>query len=281
MRFGAYECGTVIMDSFRLDGGAMFGVVPKALWAKAIVPDDENRIPMVSRSLIIQGRSRVILVDTGVGDKLPEKFKQIYGIEVNARSMDERLAALGLTCNEITDVVLSHLHFDHAGGSTCRGENGVRPTFLNATYHVQKSQWDLACRPSLRDRSSYIPDNFQPLREHGVLHLVDGPRENFFDGIHLTVTNGHTTGHQHLLVAGQNRALFFCGDLIPTSAHVPIAWHMAYDNHPIELMAEKAAVLKRALSENWVLCFAHDPVTAGAEVAREKGKMAAGPAVSL
>ena len=281
MRFGDYDCSTVLMDRFLLDGGAMFGVVPKNLWEKAIPADPENRIPMTSRSLIISGNGRVILVDTGIGDKLPDKFKKIYGIDVSAHSMDERLAPLHLSVADITDVILTHLHFDHAGGSTTLAGGNVRPAFPNATYHVQKTQWELACHPSLRDRSSYIPDNFLPLLEHNVLHLLDGPVDDFFEDIHLIVTNGHTPGQQHPLIVGQDRSLFFCADLIPTSAHLPIAWHMAYDNHPIDIMDEKAALLSRAVDENWILCFEHDPLTAAASVRKDGQKIVIGQVVSL
>ena len=281
MQFGGYDCSTVVMDSFLLDGGAMFGVVPKKLWEKAIPADPENRIPLTSRSLVIRGRGRVILVDNGVGDKLPARFKKIYGIAVSAHSMDERLAPLHLSAADITDVILTHLHFDHAGGSTILAAGEVRPAFPNATYHVQKSQWNLACHPSLRDRSSYIPDNFLPLLEHNVLNLLDGPVDDFFEGIHLIVTNGHTPGQQHPLILGSDRSLFFCADLIPTSAHLPIPWHMAYDNHPIDIMDEKAALLGRAVDENWILCFEHDPVTAAAGVRKDRQKIVMDQAVFL
>ncbi|MFZ2634576.1 MAG: MBL fold metallo-hydrolase [Desulfosalsimonadaceae bacterium] len=281
MQFGDYDCSTVVMDSFLLDGGAMFGVVPKKLWEKEIPADSENRIPLTSRSLVIRGRGRVILVDNGVGDKLPARFKKIYGIAVSAQSMDERLAPLSLSAADITDVILTHLHFDHAGGSTILAGGKVRPTFPNAAYHVQKSQWDLACHPSLRDRSSYIPDNFLPLLEHSVLNLLDGPVDDFFEGIDLIVTNGHTAGQQHPLISGPGRSLFFCADLIPTAAHLPIPWHMAYDNHPIGIMDEKAAFLNRAVAENWILCFEHDPVTAAASIRKDGQKIVMDQAVFL
>jgi len=281
MQFGDYDCSTVVMDRFLLDGGAMFGVVPKTMWEKMIPADAENRIPMTSRSLVIRGRGRVILVDNGVGDKLPDKFKKIYGIAVSALSMNERLAPLGLVTEDITDVILTHLHFDHAGGSTTLKDGKVVPTFPNAVYHVQKFQWDLACRPSLRDRSSYIPANFLPLLEHQVLHLVDGQVFDFFGGIDLFVTNGHTAGQQHPLVKGADVSLFFCADLIPTSAHLPIPWHMAYDNHPIGIMDEKAELLNRAAAKNWILCFEHDPVTAAASIRKDGQKIVMDQAVVL
>lgn len=272
MRFGSYDCFTVEMDSFLLDGGAMFGVVPKNLWEKKIPADHMNRIPMQSRSLVIQGNGRIILVDTGIGDKLLPKFKKIYGIQTTVASMAQRLAPLELTVNDITDVIITHLHFDHAGGSTTIVNGAAVPTFPNAVYHIQQAQWDLACNPSARDRSSYIPDNFMPLLDHKVLNLVDGSVEEFFDGIDLVVTDGHTRGQQHPLVKGDPQSLFYCADLIPTSAHIPTAWHMSYDNHPLKIMDEKDALLSRAVKEKWVLCFEHDPEVAAASLREETGR---------
>ena len=212
MRFGSYECLTVVLDSFLLDGGAMFGVIPKNLWEKKIPADAKNRIPMTARSLIIRGNGKTILVDTGIGDKLSHKFKKNYDIRATASSMDGRLAPCKLTAADITDVIITHLHFDHAGGSTTITNGEVVPTFPNATYYVQKAQWALACRPSIRDRSSNIKDNFNPLFKHNVLHFVDGPSETLFDGIRLIVTDGHTRGQQHPLIKGEKQSLFFlCG----------------------------------------------------------------------
>ena len=271
MKFGSYDCFTLEMDSFLLDGGAMFGVVPKSLWEKKIPADALNRIPMQARSLVIRGNDKIILVDTGIGDKLPAKFKTIYDIQASVTSMAERLAPFGLTVDDFTDVILTHLHFDHAGGSTALVNGNVVPTFPNAVYHVQQTQWELACHPSVRDRSSYIPDNFMPLLAQKMLNIVNGPVTDFFDCIDLIVTDGHSMGQQHPLIKGEDNALFFCADLIPTSAHIPTAWHMGYDNHPLNIMDEKDAILSRALEENWILCFEHDPVVAAASVREERG----------
>ena len=281
MRFGSYDCFTVVMDSFLLDGGAMFGVIPKSLWEKKIPADDANRIPMAARSLVIRGNGKTILVDTGIGDKLTGKFKEIYGIRAIASSMDGRLAQYKLAAADITDVVITHLHFDHAGGSTTITNGDVVPTFPNAIYHLQKSQWELASHPSIRDQSSYIKDNFIPLLDQKVLRFTEGPIENFFDGIDLIVTHGHTRGQQHLLIKGENQSLFFCADLIPTSAHIPIVWHMGYDNHPLDIMKEKETILSQAIAENWILCFEHDPVVAAASIREEKGRAVIDEVVAL
>ncbi len=264
MKFGRYDCAAVEMDAFLLDGGAMFGVVPKTLWEKKIPADLQNRIPMTARSLIIRGHNRTILVDAGIGDKLSAKLKKVFGMGKTPGSMDARLAALGLTAEDITDVVLTHLHFDHAGGCTAVQNNAIVPAFPHATYHIQKSQWELACHPSLRDRSGFIADDFMPLYAQKVLNIIDGPTDDLFEGICLMVTHGHTAGQQHPLIKGDGRSLFFCADLIPTAAHLPLTWHMGYDNLPLTLLEEKRQVLKRALSEDWILCFPHDPRVAAA-----------------
>jgi len=281
MLFGSYDCFTVVLDSFLLDGGAMFGVIPKNLWEKKIPADAANRIPMAARSLIIRGNGKTILVDTGIGDKLSDKFKEIYDIRATASSMDGRLAPYKLVAADITDVIITHLHFDHTGGSTTIANGDVVPTFPNATYYIQKEQWMLASRPSIRDRSSYMENNYIPLLDQKVLKLVEGPIENFFDGIDLIVTHGHTRGQQHLLIKGEKQSLFFCADLIPTSAHIPIAWHMGYDNHPLDIMDEKETILSQAIAENWILCFEHDPVVAAASIRKEKGRAVIDEVIAL
>jgi len=281
MFFGNYDCTAVELNRFLLDGGAMFGVVPRPLWEKKIRPDDANRIPMAARSLVIRGNGRTILVDAGIGDKLPEKLRRIYDV-ADTGSLSERLQTCGLAPGDVTDVVLSHLHFDHTGGATAYDENGqVVPTFANAVYHIQKEQWDLALNPSVRDHGSYMEENFLPLQTGGRVNLIDGPVENLFDGIDLLVSHGHTRGQHHVLVHDPKGALCFASDMIPTAAHLPIAWNMAYDNEPLTLLSEKDRLLHRAAEEGWVLCFAHDPEIAAARVKYEKGKIVPDQVVML
>lgn len=271
MKFGEYECYSVEMGDFRLDGGAMFGVVPKTMWENKISADANNRIPMKARSLLIMGNGKNIIVDTGCGTKIDEKMKKIYQIGNDPKNMDEPLEKFGITRRDITHVVLTHLHFDHAGGSTHIENGDVVPSFPNAEYFVQKDQWETACHPSFRDRSSYIHDNFIPLEQKKVLRLISG-NQPLVDGIDIYVSNGHTKGQQLVLVKGDGNGLFFCGDLIPTSAHVPLPWHMSYDNEPLTLMEEKEEILGKALAGNWILFFEHDPVVCAASVkAGKKG----------
>ena len=265
MKFGDYECFTVETGSFLLDGGAMFGVVPKILWERKIPADNKNLIPMHARSLLIQGKGKNILVDNGIGNKLSEKLQKIYHVDMDETNIHISLSMLGLTSSDITDVIITHLHFDHAGGSTSIVDGITVPTFQNAVYYIQKKQWELAKNPSPRDRASYMRENFIPLEEAGVLKLIDDPQK-IFDGIDIVVTNGHTTGQQHPLIKGKTKSLFFCADLIPTSAHLPVAWNMGYDNFPMTLIKEKEKILARAVKDNWILFFEHDPYIAATTI---------------
>lgn len=265
MKFGEYECSAIELGSFFLDGGAMFGVVPKILWEKKIPSDDNNLIPMKARSLLIRGKGRNILVDTGPGNKLSEKMKKQYGIDDGSIDANLSLSKHGLTCNDITDVIITHLHFDHAGGSTIIEKGSAVPAFQKAKYYIQKTQYETATNPGPGETSSYTKKDFVPLEESGVLKMLDGSCL-FSDGIELLVTNGHTKGQQHPLIRGKSDSLFFCADLIPTSAHIPVSWHMAYDNYPLTIMREKEEILSRALKENWILFFEHDPHTAAATI---------------
>jgi glyoxylase-like metal-dependent hydrolase (beta-lactamase superfamily II) len=240
------------------------------MWERKIPADDKNLIPMHARALLIQGKRKNILVDNGIGDKLSQKMQKIYHVDMNSTNIDMSLSMLGLTSGDITDVIITHLHFDHAGGSTSIVNGMTVPKFQNAEYYIQKKQWEVANSPSPRDRASYLKENFIPLEEAGVLTLVDGPQK-IFDGIDIIVTNGHTTGQQHVLVKDGTRSLFFCADLVPTSAHLPVAWNMAYDNFPLTLMQEKEKLLARAVRENWILFFEHDPYTAAASI-KQGGK---------
>ncbi len=280
MRFGDYECFAVETGRFAIDGGAMFGVVPKILWERKIPGDEKNLIPLQARSLLIQGKGKNILIDTGIGDKLSEKLKKIYQVDIDSANINMSLSKLGLTCSDITDVIITHLHFDHAGGSTSIIDGKAVPTFQNATYYIQKKQWEIANNPSVRDRASYMKENFMPLEEAGVLKLIDGPEE-LFKGIELIVTGGHTPGQQHPLINGKTKPLFFCADLIPTSTHLPIPWHMAYDNFPMILLNEKQKLLTRALKENWILFFEHDPYIAAASIKQGEKNIEIDSAVSL
>lgn len=280
MKFGNYECTVIELGDFLLDGGAMFGIVPKMLWEKKIIADSNNLIPMKARSLLIRGNGRNILVDAGPGSKLSAKMKKIYGIDDHSVNAVASLSKHGLTINDITDVIITHLHFDHAGGSTIIKEKKPVPAFPNAIYHLQKTQFEAAVNPGPGEASSFTGDDFIPLKESGVLNLLDGPCE-LLRGIEILITDGHTKGQQHPLVKGNEKSLFFCADLIPTSAHIPLSWRMAYDNHPLTIIKEKGEILSRATDENWILFFEHDPFTTAAYVRLDNKSFVIGKTVNL
>lgn len=269
MKIGKYDCHSINMGDFLLDGGAMFGVVPKVLWANKIPPDGDNRIPMKSRSLLLKGGNRNILIDTGCGNKFNEKLKSIYGISEMQPDVDGQLQDIGLNKNEITDVILTHLHFDHAGGATEYHDGTVSPSFKNATYYVHKKQWETALSPSERDAASYFSENYTPLKDAGVLKILEDG-ENPIEGIEFLISNGHTKGQLLPLVTSSSTSLFYCGDLIPTSAHIPVAWHMGYDNYPLTIIEEKKNILERAYREKWNLFFEHDPVVSACTLIKSK-----------
>ncbi|HYE97013.1 MAG TPA: MBL fold metallo-hydrolase [Rubricoccaceae bacterium] len=274
MNLAGYQLDVVEAGRFRLDGGAMFGIVPKALWAKQLAPDDENRIPLAMRCLLLRGHGRTVLVDDGLGDKYDAKFARLFAIDPERSDLRRSLAALGVAPEDVTDVVLTHLHFDHAGGSTTRRPDGtLAVTFPNATYHVQRSHWAWA-HESPREQASFLPENLDPLEASGQLHFLDGPGE-LVPHVEAVVVDGHTRGMQLPLVRGEGEALLFAADLLPTAAHVPLLWIMAYDVAPLDTLAEKERLLARAADEAWRVFFEHDPETATARIERSERGFAA------
>ncbi len=272
MQLGNKTISVLEAGRFRLDGGAMFGVVPKVLWEKRKPADEKNRIAMATNLLLIQFNQRNILVDTGIGTKYDDKFKKIYAVEDDTYNLQNALQKAGLTPEAITDVILTHLHFDHTGGSTTRTEKGeIVPTFPNARYYVQKSQYEWALQPSEKDRASFFRENYVPLQEAGQLELLDGDGE-LFPGVQVLTITGHTPGQQMVLVEGDGQSLLFAADLIPLEPHLSIPWVMAYDLYPLETIREKKTILNRAVEENWIVVFEHDPETLAGTVTRtEKG----------
>lgn len=274
MQIGPYTLHEIPAGRFRLDGGAMFGIVPKPLWARHAEPDDRNRIPLAMRCLLLEGDGRVVLVDAGIGDKVDAKFRDLYAVDLETSELHRSLRAAGFGAEDVTDVVLTHLHFDHGGGATSRDADGrLRPTFPRATYHVQRAHWQWA-HESPRERASFLPENLEPLAASGQLHLLDGPGE-VLPGLEVIVVDGHTRGQQLLKVADGETTLLYAADLLPTAAHVPLLWIMAYDVAPLETLAEKEAILAQAEREGWTIFFEHDPERATARIARtEKGYVA-------
>jgi len=263
---------------FRLDGGSMFGVVPKTLWSKTTPPDERNRITLGMRPLIVRG-TRTMIIDAGLGDKENEKFCEIYGVE-RTRHLDHALAEAGLSPEDIDIVLASHLHFDHAGGFTVRDGNGrLRPRFPRAQYVVRRGEWEDATHPNVRTRASYLLDNYVPLAEAGVLQFVDDD-QTIMPGVKVRRTGGHTPHHQMVLIESGGRTAAFVADLIPTTAHVPDAWIMGYDLNPLDTLAAKQRFAGEALEKEILIFFEHDPAIAAGYLREENGKRGIIPALS-
>lgn len=262
-RIHALEAGTQ-----RLDGGAMFGVVPKPLWERRIPADERNRIPLGLRCLLVETPDALVLVETGLGNKEDARFRDIYGVD-NAASpgsgapdrLQEAVRLAGFAPEDVSVVVNTHLHFDHAGGNTFRdAEGAVRLSFPNARYHVQRGEWDWAHRANERTQASYLPDNFDPVMRAGRLELVEGAVE-IVPGIATLPTPGHCPFHQSVLVESGGETACFLADVVPTMAHLPLPWIMGYDVEPLVTLESKRALLRRAVDERWLLVSTHDPAT--------------------
>ncbi|HEX9704860.1 MAG TPA: MBL fold metallo-hydrolase [Gemmatimonadales bacterium] len=272
---GKLRCHALEAGKQHLDGGAMFGVVPKPLWERRIAPDERNRIPLALRCLLIEHPDGLVLVDSGIGNKQDEKFRDIYGVE-NAGAqgrtrLEDALQALGHTPNDVRWVINTHLHFDHAGGNTYRevvgdggGGGSVRVTFPKATYVVQRGELEFAHRSNERIRASYLPPNFDPI----PFRLLDGETD-VLPGIRCLPTPGHVPFHQSILMESGGERACFLADLVPTAAHLPLPWIMGYDVEPLVTLETKRALLARAEAEGWLVIFEHDPVTAAGRLARE------------
>jgi glyoxylase-like metal-dependent hydrolase (beta-lactamase superfamily II) len=264
MKIGKYKLSIIESGFFGLDGGAMFGIVPKPLWEKSNPADDSNRIRLSTRHLILESESKKIIIDTGMGDKWDDKLKSIYAVDEKI-SMSSALASIGLKAEDITDVILTHLHFDHTGGSTILIDGKLQPAFPNAKYYVQKQNYDWGIKPSDRDKGSYLSENFLPLFEESILNFING-NSKFDDEIEFIVVNGHTFGQQMVKISDGISTFLFCADLIPTNSHIPLPYIMGYDLQTLVTLQEKKKYLKLAVDENWKLFFGHDPEFALATV---------------
>ena len=249
----------------KLDGGAMFGVVPKPLWERRIPADERNRIQLGMRCLLIEHESGLVLIDTGSGNKENAKFHDIYGIEnagANGRTaLEDALADLGHAPDDVRLVINTHLHFDHGGGNTWRNDGGeVLPSFPRARYVVQRGEYEYATHTNERTAASYFPANFEPLARAGVLELVDGEPE-ILPGVRVIPTPGHVPFHQGILIESAGERAFYLGDLVPTQAHLPLPWIMGYDVEPLVTLETKRRILRRAVAEEWLVIFEHDATT--------------------
>jgi glyoxylase-like metal-dependent hydrolase (beta-lactamase superfamily II) len=275
MQFGEYRVEVIPDCEFRLDGGAMFGVVPRNLWSKLSPPDDQNRIRMNMNCLFLEGGGERILIDTGIGEKWSERHREMYGIN-RVRSFNDSLRAIAaVTSADITIVINTHLHFDHAGGNSTWDETGrAVPAFPNARYFISRAEYEHAESPNDRDRASYFPDNWRPLKESRQLELKDDTYE-VLAGLTMETHAGHNRSMQCPRLERDGQTLFGFADLIPTRAHVPYAWVMGYDLYPVETVAAKKKLLPQAAHENWTCLFYHDPEQALARIVEENGRLSA------
>jgi glyoxylase-like metal-dependent hydrolase (beta-lactamase superfamily II) len=276
LKIGNYDVHAVDTGTFALDGGAMFGVIPWVFWSKTNPPDERNRVKMATRCLLIRGNGRIILVDNGNGDKWNAKLRDIYKIDTSEHDLHSSLKRLGVAFQDVTDVILTHLHFDHAGGSTTLADGHLEPTFPNATYYVQKKHWELSQCPSERDRASFRPEDYQLLMERKILKLLDGECE-LFPGVEVLVTNGHTAAQQHPKISDGTTTLFYCADLVPFISQVPYPYILGYDVRPLETLGEKKRIFPRAYEERWILFLEHDPDTQAIMLKQTEKGFAADP----
>jgi glyoxylase-like metal-dependent hydrolase (beta-lactamase superfamily II) len=275
MFFGDYRVEIVPDAVFRLDGGAMFGVVPRALWSRESPPDAENRVRLNANCLFVEAGGERVIVETGVGDKWTAKQSAMYGVE-RGRTLGESVKAItGYSPEEITVVVNTHLHFDHAGGNTKLDEGGhLVPTFPNARYLVSSDEFEHAESPHERDRASYLAENWRPLRESGQLELKEATYE-VVPGLRMECVPGHSRTMQCVRLERGGRTLYGFADLVPTRAHVPLAWVMGYDLYPVETLEAKKRLLPQAAREGWLCLFYHDAEAPLCRLVEDGGKLRA------
>jgi len=275
MHLGDMEIRYLDGGSFRLDGGAMFGVVPKVFWDKKSPPDERNRIHMRANSLLVRAHGKTIVVETGNGTKWDAKNRGIYAIQEGDPLIDS-LGRQGVQPRDVDLVINTHLHFDHAGGNTRIENSRAVPTFPRARYVVQRAELAHAGTPTERDRASYFPENFQPVAEAGLWDLVDGDQQ-ILPGISVARIPGHNADIQAVLLTGGGKTLAFVADLLPTRHHIPLPWIMAYDLYPMQSLETKRAWIPRMVKENWIVVLGHDPDIAAATFHERDGKIEVEP----
>ena len=280
MNIGPYKLTSIVTSTFALDGGAMFGVVPKTLWKKQVEVDELNRIKMVTRTLLLESTDRKILIDTGNGDKWAPRMQEIFKSETARHLLPLSLKQHGVDVEDITDVICTHLHFDHVGGNTRFEENRIVPTFPNARYWVQKENWQLANQPYEKDRASYLSENWDVLAENGMLEIIQ-PNHEIFDSINLEIVHGHTAGQQLPIISDGTHTLLYGGDLFPMKSHIPVPWVMAYDNEPLRSISEKKRILPELHHRDAMIFFEHDPNTIACKLLSTQKGFVGGESIEL
>jgi len=265
---GKFKITPLEFGRFKLDGGAMFGVIPKVLWEKQHASDEFNRIEMALRCLLIEVDNRRILVDTGFGEERTEKFKKIFNFRGSENYLQESLSRVGLEMDQITDVILTHLHFDHDGGATKNKSTKPIPSFPNAKYYFQEKQIQHARRRLERDKASYLQVDFEPLFEYNAAVVKNGEWE-LIPGLDFVICNGHTPGMQLPRIRENSSTYIYGADLIPLASQFPLPWIMAYDLYPVTTLEEKRTILSKAAEEEWIFLFEHDPNYVSSKVKKD------------
>ena len=270
MTFGSLELVPLLDRHFRLDGGAMFGVVPRTFWEKRTAADERNRISLGMRPLLVRG-DRLMIIDAGAGEKMDARLQDIYGFD-KTENLDGALASAGVRAEDIEIVLASHLHFDHAGGFTKKdGSGAIVPRFPRARYYASRGEYEDATHPHERNRASYVAADYVPLHAAGVLELWDEEERTIMPGVRVRRTGGHTRWHHIVYIESGGRTAVFAADLIPTTAHVDVPWIMAYDLYPMETLDFKRAFVREAIDREYVIFFEHDPAIAAGYI-REDGR---------
>jgi glyoxylase-like metal-dependent hydrolase (beta-lactamase superfamily II) len=251
---------TIDTGFFKLDGGAMFGVVPKVIWNKTNPADENNLCTWAMRCLLVEDEGRLILIDTGIGNKQDERFFSHYYLHGNA-SLDSSLATLGFHRDDITDIFLTHLHFDHVGGAVIRNGENLSPAFKNATYWSNEKHWDWAVNPNEREKASFLKDNILPIQQSGQLQFISVNDDvKFTDNMHIRFVNGHTDSMMLPLINYKDKHILYMADLLPSTGHIPLPYVMAYDMFPLKTLTEKKLFLNEAVDKNYILYLEHDPI---------------------
>jgi glyoxylase-like metal-dependent hydrolase (beta-lactamase superfamily II) len=273
LSLGEFELTIVSDGTYYLDGGAFFGIIPKVMWERKVKADEKNRVVTGLNSVLIRGGKKTVLIETGIGNKIPEKMAKIYAPQAK---LLENLHAAGAAPEQIDIVINTHLHFDHCGWNTVREGDRVRATFPNAKYYVQEGEWRHGVEQHIRDRVSYIGDNYDPLIKNGQMELLNGGRE-IVPGISVKVYPGHTRNMQAVIIESGGQKACYISDLIPTAAHLDPVWVMSYDLFPLETIENKQRFYEDAIPQKWLVIFTHDHFTPWAYVEREGEKITAKP----
>jgi glyoxylase-like metal-dependent hydrolase (beta-lactamase superfamily II) len=268
-RLGDFQLGVISDGTFRLDGGAVFGVVPRVLWERLAPPDEQNRVPLALNTLLVRTGRENVLIDTGIGDKWEEKYRRIYGV-TDPPTLIQSLAQVGLEPSDIDIVINTHLHFDHCGWNTRYLGGALNPTFPRARYIIQRGEYEHANQPHERDRASYRPENWAGLAESGQLELIEGDRQ-IVPGIQVVKLTGHNRDFQCVFIRSRGETAVFWSDLVPMTAHVPFPWIMAFDLYPEETLRHKKQLIPQAAREGWICIFHHDPQIPIGAIVQENG----------